>query len=209
MLCLGSGSVCDVCLEPFGVDQKAPCSIICGHVFCAGCLNHITRPACPLCRIPFNLGSHVKLHVDVDSKSPANQQHHTKAEPNVEAEARRLQDAIATVANQGSSEAGLCRLIAECRAFLTSNRQFTDLLVSYRMVSYIYEIKSSLREKERLMEIQQANIELLQAEMQEVEDKLCKSEADKQNAREAALAIEMSLRGHCERTQTSYTELSK
>lgn len=141
MLSLGSGSVCDVCLEPFGRNQKAPCSIQCGHVFCVecvhslidhgtaahsillsySCLNHIARPTCPLCRVHFEARSVIKLHIDVDSArsspSSASQAIPTGA---AEQEARRLQEAIASVANEGTTEPRLRQLIAECKTFLSS-----------------------------------------------------------------------------------------
>ena len=64
MLCLGPGSVCDVCLEPFGSDLKAPCSIDCGHVFC---LEYV-RPIAiynPQLNIPFSdvLTTYLELYV--------------------------------------------------------------------------------------------------------------------------------------------------
>ncbi|KAJ7258170.1 hypothetical protein C8J57DRAFT_1472345 [Mycena rebaudengoi] len=52
---ISPGSACDVCLEQFGADHKAPCSIPCGHVFCVDCLDHLARPTCPLCRTSFEL----------------------------------------------------------------------------------------------------------------------------------------------------------
>lgn len=212
ILCLGPGSGCDVCLEPFGNDHKAPCSIDCGHVFCLDCLNHISRASCPLCRIPFELGNHVKLHVDLDANNT------TKGSPpptTTDAatlqEGRRLQEAIASLANQGTSEAGLCQLIADCRSFLSarSRQEFQELRVSYRMVSYIYEIKSRLRDKEHALEPLQASVDSLQSEKAELSDKLLKSETQRKDDKERAFQVEMSLRHHCEQTQASYNELVK
>ncbi|KAJ6464812.1 hypothetical protein DFH09DRAFT_957634 [Mycena vulgaris] len=48
MLSLGPGSACDVCLEPFGAELKAPSSIPCGHVFCVECDDLRSLPHSPL-----------------------------------------------------------------------------------------------------------------------------------------------------------------
>ncbi|KAK0440282.1 hypothetical protein EV421DRAFT_1712555 [Armillaria borealis] len=113
MLCLGSGSTCDVCLEPFGNDTKAPCSIECGHVFCLNCLNQITRLKCPLCRSRFEPQGFVKLHIDVDDVRSSSHFPRTTTQC-----ARRLQEAIANIANEGSTEASLRQLIQDCKSFL-------------------------------------------------------------------------------------------
>lgn len=93
--------------------------------------------------------------------------------------------------------------------FDTVSLQFQDLRVSYRMVSYIYEIKSRLRDKEHAVEATQATVDSLQAEKAELSERLTRSETQRRDDREAALTVEMSLRHHCEQTQASYTELVK
>jgi hypothetical protein len=77
------------------------------------CLNNIDRASCPLCRTYFDQQTTVKLHVDLDSSS-------SDSSSSAIQEARRLQAAIASVANEGTTEPRLRQLIAEGTAFLTS-----------------------------------------------------------------------------------------
>lgn len=139
MFSLGSDAVCDVCLEPFGVDLKAPCSIswwvtLCiyrcfvvrhifsGHVFCADCLQHITRQSCPLCRVHFDPRLIIKLHVDLDSlKAASPTTDGTVDSVAAERAARSLHERIAAVANAGTTEANLRALISECKTFLSNH----------------------------------------------------------------------------------------
>jgi len=86
------------------------------------CLNHITRLLCPLCRNGFDASGFIKIHIDVDNvrSSPrAIKAGPTSSSP-AEDEARRLQEAIASVANAGTTEARLRQLIEEGRTFLAS-----------------------------------------------------------------------------------------
>lgn len=140
MLSLGPGSACDVCLEPFGAELKAPCSISCGHVFCvkyvyshplqplrhssislsSSCLQHIARPTCPLCRTPFQMRHTVKLHVDLDSiRAPAASDGMPLPADSDEG-ARQLHKRITGVASEGATEAQTTQLTEECKAFLST-----------------------------------------------------------------------------------------
>ncbi|KAF5390995.1 hypothetical protein D9757_004044 [Collybiopsis confluens] len=153
MFSIGPGSVCDVCLESFGQDLKAPCSISCGHVFCVDCLHHITRQTCPLCRLPFDPRSMVKLHIDLDSLKLVSNAADDPS-PSAEQEARTLHDRISAVANAGTTEANLRALISECKAFLSGQPRslFQDLRVSLRMIAYLCEVKSTLRSQNQTVD---------------------------------------------------------
>ncbi|KAF8628299.1 hypothetical protein AX17_006002 [Amanita inopinata Kibby_2008] len=207
MLTLGASSNCDVCLEQFGSDNKAPCSIQCGHVFCADCINRLTRPVCPLCRTPFDQRTCFKLHVDMDNgrKSPAKASCPTAAEQ----EARRLQEAIATVANEGSTESNLRQLIADCRAFLQSQPRnlFSDLRVSHRMIAYLCEVKTTLRSQNAAVDSLKDQITQLTTEKSESQRKLETSENVRKEERELAAVVEMNLREHVSRAHTAYETL--
>lgn len=77
---------------------------------------------CPLCRKHFDQRTVVKLHIDFDNVrglqggSPVRASCPTAAE----SEARRLQEAIANVANTGTTEAELRKLIGEATIFLST-----------------------------------------------------------------------------------------
>ncbi|KAE9399625.1 hypothetical protein BT96DRAFT_820383 [Gymnopus androsaceus JB14] len=168
MFSLGSGSVCDVCLESFGLDLKAPCSISCGHVFCADCLQHITRQSCPLCRIHFDPRLIVKLHVDLDSLKAASAS--AEDSKSAEEEARSLHERIAAVANRGTTEANLRALISECKTFLSNQPRnlFQDLRVSLRMIAYLCEVKSTLRSQNQAVDSYKEQLEGKQTEHEEL-----------------------------------------
>ncbi|KAJ7359069.1 hypothetical protein DFH08DRAFT_844947 [Mycena albidolilacea] len=111
MLSIGPCSTCGVCLEPFGPQLKAPCSIPCGHVFCVNCLTPVTdltRHNCPLCRSPFDEQDIVRLHVDDSDTLPF---------PSHDDEARRLLTEIAAV-NNVTTERRTIEVIEECKKFL-------------------------------------------------------------------------------------------
>jgi hypothetical protein len=141
MLSLGPGSACDVCLEPFGADVKAPCSIPCGHVFCVGyghsfslqahsangrslfslsfsCLQHIARPTCPLCRTPFEARHTIRLHLDLDNIHAPSATDDTPVPASTDDSARQLQKRITSVAVDGATEAQTNQLTEECKTFL-------------------------------------------------------------------------------------------
>ncbi|GLB40952.1 putative ring finger domain containing protein [Lyophyllum shimeji] len=216
MLTLGAGSVCDVCLEPFGRGNKQPCSVLCGHVFCIECVNRLRASnmnaahpeidygaPCPLCRKHFDQRSIIKLHIDYDSgSSPRRATCLTAAET----EAKRLKEAIADVANAGTTEHNLRQLISETTTFLSLHPrdQFSDLRVSHRMVAYLCEIKAKLRDQKVDYEKQ---ITKLKEEKAELERKVEAVSAARKDEAESALAIEMSLREHCTRAHKAYEDM--
>lgn len=115
-------------------DEPAPTSRV--PYISPRCLNHISRPRCPLCRTQFEHGSFLKLHVDVDNvrSSLGTTSQPPPPSPTVtEQEARRLQEAIASVANKGSTEPSLRHLIAECKTFLAEQPRH---LVRIAFISY-------------------------------------------------------------------------
>ncbi|KAJ6598295.1 hypothetical protein DFH09DRAFT_903657 [Mycena vulgaris] len=142
MLSLGPGSACDVCLEPFGAELKAPCSIPCGHVFCVSCLQHIARPTCPLCRTPFDARHTIKLHIDLDNiRAPVTDE--LVVYSSTDEGARQLQKRITSVAVDGATEAQTTQLTEECRAFLAPvpKTMYSDLRTAYKMLCYMCYIK--------------------------------------------------------------------
>ncbi|THV03525.1 hypothetical protein K435DRAFT_651062 [Dendrothele bispora CBS 962.96] len=203
MLCLGPGSSCDVCLDPFGDDSKAPCSIECGHVFCSDCLDHITRQTCPLCRESFDVRSAVKLHVDVDGCGAAQSATY--------AQARRLQRAIADVANEGATEPRLRQLLAECKTFLQSQSRelFEDLRVSHRMLAYLCEVRSKLRAQGQEVARVEAENQALQEDLMDLrihkEDEIAQLEAEK--IQKEALIVELERLNREERDRARDAEL--
>ncbi|KAJ7769681.1 hypothetical protein DFH07DRAFT_735917 [Mycena maculata] len=169
MLSLGPGSACDVCLEPFRAELKAPCSIPCGHVFCfrrdIPCLQHIAHHTCPLCRKPFQERHMIKLHVDLDSiRAPS-----TEGMPvpdNAEESARQLQKRITGVANEGATEIQTTQLTEECRAFLAkvSKNEYSDLRTAYRMLYYMCQVKRLYVDQGRTVNQLTRNVETLTQE---------------------------------------------
>ncbi|KAJ6498582.1 hypothetical protein C8R47DRAFT_971708 [Mycena vitilis] len=143
MLSLGPGSTCDICLEPFGADLKAPCSIPCGHVFCVNCLHQLPRPSCPFCRTPFESRQAIKLHVDLDSiKAPASFDG-VPVPANSDEGARHLQDKITHVAATGATEIQTTQLTEECKTFLATvpKDMYSDLRTSVKMLYYMCRVK--------------------------------------------------------------------
>ncbi|KAJ6598276.1 hypothetical protein DFH09DRAFT_903488 [Mycena vulgaris] len=114
MLSLGPGSACDVCLEPFGAELKAPCSIPCGHVFCVSCLQHLARPNCPLCRLPFNARNTVKLAIENATTDQL------AVHSSTDEEARQLQKRISSVAVDGATEAQTTQITEDCKIFFAT-----------------------------------------------------------------------------------------
>ena len=68
---------------------------------------------CPLCRLPFDKISSITLCVDLDLSDEQ-----SRASPGETYEALRLQQAIANVADEGTTEPRLRQLIRECKTFL-------------------------------------------------------------------------------------------
>ncbi|KAL0958969.1 hypothetical protein HGRIS_014281 [Hohenbuehelia grisea] len=205
MLSLGPGSACDVCLEPFDHGAHAPHSIRCGHVFCVGCLCHLSPCVCPLCRTHFDELSIVKLHLDLDNVQLVQ---HVPGPVTVSAEqdARRLQEAIANVANQGASEQHLRQLIDDCRSFLAaqSRSAFQDLRVSHRMLAYMCDIRSKLKAEKQVTEGLHKQVAELSKEKKDLEEQYETLLATSSSEKEAALDVEMALRDHCERAEMAY-----
>jgi hypothetical protein len=132
MLIVHPNSSCDVCLEHYGNGSKSPHSISCGHVFCLrlvlhltrsvpllilpssffSCLESITTGICPLCRDRYHPLDTRRLHIDIDAQGMADSLDETSIE------ARRLQNSIARIVKDGSSESHLRALIEECSTFL-------------------------------------------------------------------------------------------
>ncbi|KAJ7097640.1 hypothetical protein C8R44DRAFT_643327 [Mycena epipterygia] len=146
MLSLGPGSACDVCLEPFGAELKAPCSIPCGHVFCVSCLQNVPRPTCPLCRTPFEARTTIKLHIDLDNIRAPSSTDETMVDGSPDDIARHLQKKITSVAVDGATEAQTTQLTEECKAFLT-REDYSDLRTAYKMLYYMCHVKHLYRDQ--------------------------------------------------------------
>lgn len=96
--------------------------------FPSSCLHNLTRPACPLCRHAFNPNLTVKLHIELDTTRPSpTTAPLSTTSVSAEQEARRLHEAIAGIAETGSTESNLRQLIEDGKAFL---RQQPRSLVS-------------------------------------------------------------------------------
>ncbi|KAJ7220644.1 hypothetical protein GGX14DRAFT_354494 [Mycena pura] len=152
MLSLGPGSACDVCLEPFSADLKAPCSIPCGHVFCVNCLQQVERPTCPLCRKPFNERHMIKLHIDLDTLRTSASSDEHPISSNADEDARRLQDRITLLATNGATETQTTQLTEDCKAFLATvpKTMYADLRTSVKMLIYICHVKHLYFDQQRL-----------------------------------------------------------
>lgn len=207
MLTVGAGSSCDVCLEPFGADEKCPCSIVCGHVFCAECLHNLTRPACPLCRHGFNPNLTVKLHIELDTTRPSpTPAPLSTTSVSAEQEARRLHEAIAGIAETGSTELNLRQLIEDGRSFLRQQPRtlYRDLRTAHQMITYLCEVKSTLRSQNVVVDTLTKQV----AELAEQKADLAKQVEDltvlRQVDSETAIAVEVSLRGHCTKAHAAY-----
>ncbi|KAF9067922.1 hypothetical protein BDP27DRAFT_855210 [Rhodocollybia butyracea] len=220
MFSLGSGSICDVCLDRFDENLKAPCSISCGHVFCADCLHHITRQTCPLCRISFDPRSIVKLHLDFPSNPPAESEADSTS---AEQEARSLHERIAAVANAGTTEANLRALISECKTFLSNHPRnlFQDLRVSLRMIAYLCEVKSTLRSQNQTVDSYREQLEGSRTEYEELQRRLSevdgarkeavsarkKAEVEKRDVQSHAVQRELELTQKVSEMQNKYIDL--
>ncbi|KAF9527179.1 hypothetical protein CPB83DRAFT_768874 [Crepidotus variabilis] len=195
MLTLSAGSSCDVCFERFGRDLKAPCSIICGHVFCFDCVSHVNR-LCPLCRTHFEPSSCIKLHLDVDTNPQSEQAPGSPSED--EREAQRLHQAINKVADTGIEEEALKQLIQEGKEFL--NRQprhmYKDVRNSLRIIAYTSELKHTLLGQRQMNEEINDEVQRLSTEKSELLKKLVEADEQRKYERETALAVETSLREH-------------
>ncbi|KAJ7251110.1 hypothetical protein B0H12DRAFT_1018771 [Mycena haematopus] len=166
MLSLGPGSACDVCLEPFGAELKAPCSITCGHVFCLNCLQQVSRPTCPLCRTPFDARHTIRLHIDRDNISPSSRD--VALPPNADDGARHLQDRITDLASNGATEAQSTNLTEECKKFLQTvpRDMYSDLQTSYKMLSYMCHVKRNFLDQGREFKSVSQEVDRLKAALE-------------------------------------------
>ncbi|KAG7095248.1 hypothetical protein E1B28_006022 [Marasmius oreades] len=176
MLCLSTGAACDVCLDPFGGELKAPSVIECGHVFCVDCLEHITRACCPLCRTPYDPRRSIKIHIDID---PSTQRVN---------ESRPFFDRIAKAANEGSDEVTVKNLIDDCLAFLKEKprtQEFEDLRVTVRMINYLHTTKTNLRQQKRKA----------REDASRMQEEIARMQGEFQHQQEAMLAEIETLKG--------------
>ncbi|KAI3614333.1 hypothetical protein WG66_000191 [Moniliophthora roreri] len=218
MLCLAPGSACDVCLEGFGDALKAPCSIDCGHVFCVDCIDHITRPLCPLCRTPYDPRYVSKLHVDLDPTAP------TPRDNAEEQEIRPWLERIAKFAKEGGDEQTLRTLIDECFAFLKDRprtQPIKDLHVIIKLINYLCDTKSQLRQLKRSSTSMQEEVErsrqevagvhaehnMLRGQNYSLEKKVQELEAARRAELDARMQIEVELRRQLSETQAGHIEL--
>ncbi|KAJ7069942.1 hypothetical protein C8F01DRAFT_537407 [Mycena amicta] len=166
MLSISPASSCDVCLEPFTEDLKAPCSILCGHVFCSTCLQQVERPTCPLCRHPFEARHVIRLHVDVDSlRRPSASPHAHPPALSPDDEARHLQERIIQLASNGATEEQTTRLTEDSKVFLAGipKNMYADLRTSVKMLSYLAHVKNLYRDQVRnVTSLSRANDSLTQ-----------------------------------------------
>lgn len=77
------------------------------------------------------------------------------------------------------------------------------------MVAYLFEVKSRLRAQDQVVDDLREQMSTLTESNLVLTEKLAKLERERLKEREASLAVEMSLRHHCEQTQESYTQLVK
>jgi len=109
------------------------------------CLESIGTGVCPLCRDRFHPRDTRRLHIDIDAQGTPDS---LKAAASVESstEARKLQDSIARIVKDGSSENHLRALIEECSTFLkTQNRSHVSILqtaiCSRRLIRYLHSTR--------------------------------------------------------------------
>ncbi|KAJ7791710.1 hypothetical protein B0H14DRAFT_190627 [Mycena olivaceomarginata] len=187
MLSLGPGSACDVCLEPFGAELKAPCSIPCGHVFCESCLHHVARArsTCPLCRTPFDTRHTIKLHIDLDNIPAAVDP--LPVSPDSDEGARQLQSRITQLAAVGATEAQTTQLTEECKRFLqtVSKEMYSDLRTSYKMLSYMCHVKRNFVEQGRTVNILQRNVTTMTQEVDRLKAAIEALKIEKRNLDQA------------------------
>jgi hypothetical protein len=193
------------------------------HLLVLRCLHQMIQPSCPLCRTHFDPRAVTKLHVDMDTVVAT-------CLTSAQQEARRLQEAIANVANEGTTEARLRQLIADATAFLATQprdkvrllqgssttllitlSQFSDLRVTHRMIAYLCEVKSRQRIQRGELDEHKQQILLLNQEKEDLarqKEELLRSievaASARKDERETALAVELSLRDHCARAHQAY-----
>lgn len=188
--------------------------------------------------MPYVPGKWLKLHVDMSALCHTGSEKEARRHPvdmsapchtSAEKEARRLRDAIGEVTTLGSSEANLRQLINECRNFLHSHPRsmYADLRVAYRMLSYLCEVRTSLRtqnvavdslkdeiaqltaDKEELENLKYLKDEIIQleAEKSELQSRLEASETARDQDRQFANDLELRLKEYVTRSEHSYQTL--
>jgi hypothetical protein len=140
-------------------------------------------------------------------------------------EARKLQDSIARIVKDGSSESHLRALIEQCSTFLktqdrgqvinpgitdrsmimTFGSQHEDLRVSHRMISYLCDVKSSLKKQTESLTRIEADHDALRKHLatereitEATERKYQELLQVSRDEKATALAVEKSLREHYE-----------
>ncbi|KAJ7468970.1 hypothetical protein B0H11DRAFT_1729506 [Mycena galericulata] len=143
MLSLGPGSACDVCLDPFNAELKAPCSIPCGHIFCVNCLQQLAHPTCPLCRTTFQARHTIRLHIDLDSIRAHPDTDEMPIPTDSDERARQMQQRITDLANGGATEIQTTQITEECKAFLATvpRDMYSTLRTACRMLCYLCQVK--------------------------------------------------------------------
>lgn len=104
------------------------------------CLNHLRPVICPLCRIAFQPGSFIKLHIDLDSVALDHRVVDPQNSDEVEREARRLHASMTSVVNSGSDEAPLRQLIDECTTFLHAHKDSPWVRIVILLYARVYRL---------------------------------------------------------------------
>ncbi|KAF7369186.1 RING-type domain-containing protein [Mycena venus] len=182
MLSLGPGSACDL----YQVEDQ------------------VERPTCPLCRTSFS-GRHIKLHVDLDNIPPSS----FDALPvpsNADDGARQLQNRITQVAATGATEAQTTQLTEECKKFLSTmpKEMYSDLRTSYKMLSYMCQVKRNFVDQGRTVNQLQRNISSVSQEMDRVKQEVDRVKA----AYEALKLVNRTLEHACQTASTERDEAS-
>ncbi|KAF5309874.1 hypothetical protein D9619_010360 [Psilocybe cf. subviscida] len=210
MLSLSPGSSCDICFEAFGYDQKQPCSIKCGHVYCRECVGVLALqdpPECPMCRQEFEYEECVRLHLDSDNvvgPSLADQGSGEEVQT-----AKKIWSSIMDISANGATELVVRQLVQDGEAFfkLKHENSYADLKAVFQIVNHLYEVKQKSRAKAastkqatKELEDKVASLEAQNTELRKEKDSLEKAlvKANELHRHEADLAsaVEASLRSH-------------
>ncbi|KAG6907383.1 hypothetical protein DXG01_009074 [Tephrocybe rancida] len=216
MLTLGSGSACDICLEPFSTGIKAASAIVCGHAFCSECINNLRAAPpttnhpdtnfkpCPLCRHTFDTRQYIRLHVDHDTHATARA---ASAPSPSETEAKSLLEKIIGIANKGSTQEESRLVIADTRQFLHLQRdttKFIELRTCYRMLHYTTNTRAIQIELEaQLSELKAKEADIRSQLTRTIEEKTEVERRAKED-KEISLSIEKSLHEHARVAREGY-----
>ncbi|PPR02138.1 hypothetical protein CVT24_011388 [Panaeolus cyanescens] len=204
MLSLAPASSCDICAHDYDDTVVVPHTITCGHVFCRSCIMQVQGPlTCPICRKPFEMQDVRKLHISFDKGLLEKLQ----CKPEDLRTAERFQNAMANVVDAGIHEKGLRQLIQEMKAWLQGQPRhlFGDLRISLRIMSYMCDNRAKLRGFKQDNEKLNEEIRALTLEKEALQDKLKEEIEIRKYEKETALAVEVSLREHCENANKVYT----